>query len=124
MIKLENIEEIKNAKIISTQITMADHGVLSFYLTLEGGGWGVGYGGYVIGHGYLGSKEFSGDKGEGLEAMMRIMDVVGVDTWEDLAGKLIRVKCEGWGEPVKVIGNIMEDKWFDIDKFFKEKQKE
>lgn len=118
------MELTKNARIESTRITMADHGVLTFYLDLEACGWCCSYGGYCIGKGYLGSKEFSGDRGEGLEAMMRIMDVVGVDTWEDLAGKLVRVKCEAWGSPLKVIGNIMEDKWFDIDKFFKEKQKE
>ena len=118
------VEEIRNAKITSTQITMADHGILTFWLNLDGAGWGVGYGGYCIGKGCLGAKEFSAERGEGLEAMMRIMDAVGVDTWEDLTGKLIRVKTVGWGQPVKVIGNILEDKWFDIDEFFKSRQKE
>lgn len=118
------MEEIKNAKITSTQITMSDHGILTFWLNLDGAGWGVGYGGYCIGKGYLGAKEFSVERGDGLEAMMRIMDVVGVDTWEKLKDKLVRVKTEGWGQPVKVIGNIIEEKWFDIDEFFKKKQKE
>ena len=115
--------EIRNAIITSTRITIADHGILTFYLDIEGCGWSCSYGGYCIGKGYLGAKEFSVDRGEGLEAMMRIMDVVGVDTWEDLAGKLVRVKMEDWGSPINVIGNIMEDKWFNIEEFFKSHQK-
>ena len=55
---------------------------------------------------------------------MRIMDTVGVERWEDLKGKYIRIVDEGWGSSVKKIGNIIEDKWFDIDKFFKNYNKE
>lgn len=46
----------QNAKITSTQITMKDHGCLTFWINLEGAGWGVGLGGYCIGHGFLGAK--------------------------------------------------------------------
>lgn len=109
--------KILNAKITSTSITMAEHGCLTFWITVEDGGWGVSIGGYSIGHGYLGSDEFHG-YGPGLEAIMRIMDVVGVDKWEDLNGKYIRVESNGWGRTVKKIGHITNDKWFDIGKFF------
>lgn len=114
--------EIKNAEITSTQITMSDHGCLTFWLEIEGYGWSVNYGGYCIGHGYLGADKFSAENGHGLEAMMHIMDVVGVDTWEKLKGQLVRVKTGDWGDSVKVIGNIMKDDWFDINAFFKEKR--
>lgn len=114
--------EIINAKITSTSITMADHGCLSFWVTVEGSGFGVSIGGYSIGHGYLGASEFDG-YGPGLEAMMRIMDTVGVDVWEDLKGKYIRIESNGWGKPVKKIGHLIDDKWFDIDEFFKSKAK-
>ena len=60
--------EIKNAKITNVSITMSDHGCLTFWLTLEGGGWGCGYGGYCIGKGYLGAKEFTAENGDGLVA--------------------------------------------------------
>lgn len=110
--------EILNAKITSTKLTMEDHGCLTFWIVLEGAGWGVSYGGYCIGHGYLGADEFTAGTGNGLEAMMRIMDVVGVDTWEDLIGKYVRVKNNGCGKPVDIIGNIMKDKWFNIKEFF------
>ena len=116
--------EIENARITSTSITMKDHGCLTFWLTLEGHGWGVGFGGYCIGHGFLGSKEFKAENGYGLEAMMRIMDVVGVDSWEDLKGKYVRCGLDGWGGKCVKIGNIIKDKWFDIQAFFEIRQKE
>ena len=114
-----NIEiEIENAKITNVSSTMADHGMLIFYITLEGNGWVTNYGGYGIGKGYLGAKEFSGfDKG--LEVMMRIMDVVGVDTWEGLKGKFVRVKKSSLGQPITTIGNLIKNNWFDIKDFFK-----
>ena len=109
--------EIKNAKITGTKITMADHGILTFYLGLDGDSWSTWYGGYCIGKGYLEAEEFSGyDKG--LEAMMRIMDVVGVDTWEDLKGKYIRVKMVDVGDSIITIGNLIKEKWFNIKEFF------
>lgn len=110
--------EIENAKITNVSLTMADHGMLTFYITLEGNGWGTNYGGYGIGRGYLGAEEFSSSD-KGLEAMMRIMDVVGVDTWEDLKGKFVRVKMSSLGQPITTIGNLIKNKWFDIKEFFK-----
>lgn len=112
--------KIENAKITNVSISMSDHGCLTFRLTLEGYSWGVYYGGYCIGKGYLGADEFSAENGSGLEAMMRIMDTIGVEKWEDLVGKYCRVQMKGWGEKITTIGNIMSDKWFDIDSFFKD----
>ena len=109
--------EIKNAKITNISVSMEDHGCLTFYITLDGGGWGCNYGGYCIGKGYLGAKEFY-STGAGLEVLMRIMDTVGVEKWEDLTGKYCRVKTEGWGGTIQAIGNILTDKWFDIKEFY------
>lgn len=116
---------IENARITKASITMADHGCLTFWVYLDGGGWGCGFGGYCIGTGFLGSDTFKAENGNGLEAMMRIMDVVGVERWEDLEGKLVRCKVESSGSgPVDEIGNIIKDKWFNIDEFFKKKREE
>lgn len=116
--------EILNAQITNVSLTMEDHGCLTFWLTLESDGWGCGFGGYCIGKGYLGAKEFIAERGDGLEAMMRIMDVVGVSKWEDLQGKYLRVQCigNGWGERVTTIGNLIKDKWFNIEDFFATKK--
>lgn len=118
------MSEIRNAKITDTSISMEDYACLTFRITLEGDAFGVSYGGYCIGHGFLGSDTFTAENGSGLVAMMRIMDVVGVERWEDLKGKYVRFVDDAWGSPVRKIGNIIEDKWFDIDEFFKEYGKE
>ena len=108
--------KITNAKITGVSISMADHGVLTFDVWLESNEWSCGLGGYIIGNGYLGASSFKGS-GKGLEAMMRIMDTVGVEKWEDLKGKYVRC-IDSVGVTIDEIGNIIEDKWFNIREFF------
>ena len=115
---------IENAKITRTSLTMADHGCLTYWLFVEGSGWGCGIGGYAIGRGYLDADTFDGVNGYGIESMMRIMDTVGVDRWEDLPGKYIRVETEGWGSSIHKIDNLISPKWFDLKEFFETHQKE
>lgn len=112
---------IENALIEKVDLSMADYGCLTLAMTLSGGGWGAVYGGYCLGHGYLGSDHFDGS-GSGLESIMRIMDTVGVERFQDLKGKYVRVATKGWGDTVKIIGNILQDKWFDIETFFSDKE--
>ena len=101
---------------------MADHGCLTLAMTLEGGGWGVVYGGYCLGKGYLGADDdfFSGSA-SGMEYLIRIMDTVGVEKFQDLRGEYVRVATK-IGDPVKIIGNIINDKWFDAETFFTDKK--
>lgn len=117
--------KIENAKITAVSLNMENHGCLTLDITLEGAGWGVCYGGYCLGHGYVGADDafFSGSA-NGLEAIMRIMDVVGVSDLTRLKGEHVRVATKGWGDTVKIIGNIVKDKWFDYESFFADKKKE
>lgn len=108
---------IENVRITSTSISMADHGVLCISFSVRGDGWGCNIGQWVNGIGHLGAHEWKGN-GSAIVAMMKIMDTVGVERWEDLTGKLIRVKSEGWGSTIDEIGNIIEDKWFNLRKFY------
>jgi len=112
-----------NAKITNVSLSMADHGCLAFGLTLDGGAFCCVYGGYCLGHGYLGAKEFDGSP-KGLERLMRIMDTVGVERWEDLKDKYIRFVDDGWGSTVTTIGHITENKWFNIKEFFEKESEE
>ena len=50
--------------------------------------------------------------------MMRIMNAVGVSRWEALEGKLIRIAVKPKSGSTFIIGNIIEDKWFDLRAFF------
>lgn len=109
--------ELKNAKITDVSLTMGNYGSLTSWLVLNGSGWATSYGGRCLGYGYLGSKEFIGSP-NGIEYLMRIMDVTGVESWGDLENKYVRVAMKGWGSSVKIIGNLIDDKWFDSDSFF------
>lgn len=60
----------------------------------------------------------SGISEKGCEAIMRIMDTVGESELLNMKGKYIRVAHKGWGDTVKIIGNIIKDKWFDYGTFF------
>ena len=113
---------IENALIKNVDLSMADHGCLTLAMTLEGSGWGVVYGGYCLGKGYLGADDdFFDGSAAGMEYLMRIMDTVGVEKFQDLRGKYIRVATKGLGSSVKIIGNIIHDKWFDAETFFEDK---
>ena len=115
---LQNIGyKIENAKIQSVDLSMADHGVLMLELELHGNGWSCVFGQFVLGKGYLGAKEFSGNK-KSTEFLMRVMDIVGVDRFNQMVGKYVRVAIKGWGSPIKIIGNLIEDRWFDAGEFF------
>jgi hypothetical protein len=80
-------------------------------------GWECGIGGYALDcpSDRSGKRDYSK---KGLEAIANILDVVGVDNWEDLKGKHIRIKDNGWGSRIDEIGNLMESKWFNLREFF------
>ena len=116
---------IENALIESVDLSMADYGCLTLAMTLKGSGWGVVYGGYCLGNGYLGADyDFFSGSAAGMEYLIRIMDTVGVERFQNLKGKYVRVATSGLGDPVKIIGNIIADKWFDALTFFVDKKGE
>jgi len=111
------MKEIENAKITYVDLSMSDHGCLVLKLELKGNGWGCCYGNRCLGHGCLGADEFEGFA-KGTEEIMRIMDVVGVERFNDMKDKYVRVELNGLGEVITKIGNIIEDKWFDYKEFY------
>lgn len=126
MIKLTQMDllrggyQILNGKITEADLSMAEHGVLIMLLSLAGDGWGVDYGGHILGKGSVGAAEFSGEA-KGIEQIMRVMDTVGVAHFKDLKGSYVRIAVHQKDKGrVNVIGNIIADKWFDIADFFAE----
>lgn len=57
-------------------------------------------------------------RAESMEAISKVLEVVGVDKWEDLPGKYIRFEDNGWGSKVTKIGNIIEEKWLNLEELF------
>ena len=109
--------EIKNAKIRSTMFGREDHGIMTFMIFVEFDPCTCGVGGYAIDQ-YDKNTKSRVFTASGLEAISKILEVVGVDTWEQLPGKYIRIKDNGWGSTIDEIGNLMEDKWFNLREFF------
>ena len=109
----------ENAKITDVSLGIGDHCCLTFSITLKGSGWGTCFGGYNLA--FFNGTSFKGSE-KGLEALTRIMDVVGVSKWEDIKGHYVRVKQED--RLVVGIGNIIKDKWFEPREFFKEVENE
>lgn len=109
--------EIRNARIRKTMLGYEDHGMLSFTLDLEYGGAGQGAGMYQL-------DSYDKEKKERVDThlvgfmLRRVLKTVGVEKWEDLPGKYIRVKQTH--TKVHAIGNVLKDDWFEFDEFEKE----
>lgn len=94
--------EIKNARIES--VTLGVDRCLSAWLHLEfGDSSAQSFGGYVLYH----VKQRGNYAGL---FILRCLEVVGVNNWEALRGKTVRVKIDS-GHIVS-IGNILTDEWF------------
>ena len=116
-----NKPEIKNAQIESTMLGREDHGIMTFMIFVKFDKCvACGVGGYAL-DGYDKNLQQRVFCANGMEAVSKILDVVGVDKWEDLPGKYIRIKDNGWGSTIDEIGNLMEDKWFNLREFFGKK---
>jgi len=109
------MSEITNAVISKTMLGREDHGIMTCFLTLDYGGSVQGFGGYSLDEFSLTLDRRIGTKW-GMEFIARILHVVEVENWEDLRGKYVRVKKEGWGATIDAIGHITKDKWFEPKK--------
>lgn len=107
--------EVSNVKIVDAEIEIIDYGIITFYLSLEGDGFGVNVGGFTVGvGGYVGFND---------NIIRAILNTVGVSKWSQLKGKYCRIKSEGWGSNVKDIGNIVEDKWINLEELYDAEKK-
>lgn len=92
------MSEIQNAKITGTELGITDRGP-SFWVSVDYGGSGQGFGGYRLGGTFTDYVIFG------------ILKAVGVDSWEKLKGTPVRVK--GSHDGIEAIGHYLEDKWFN-----------
>lgn len=108
---------IENGVVESTRLGF-DRGVfLCGWLTLKFNGSGQGFGGFVLGK--KNSDERAGPYAE--IWLLRILEVLEVEKWEDLEGTPLRVDHD-WGK-VYGIGHYLKDKWFYPKEEFEEIRK-
>jgi len=107
--------ETKNAIITSVRITSEDHGQLSAWIILDYGGSGQGFGGYPLywpkdstNHNLLSTAG---------HFISRVMEIAGVENWNNLPGKAIRVNGDCC--TIKSIGHITKNDWFTPSEDFK-----
>jgi len=108
---MNDIEE-KNAVITDASINIQQGFLLDAWIYLEYKDGGQGFGGYVL---YTSSGNQPGNYC-GL-FLYRVMEIAGVEKWDDLKGKTIRVRANHSG--VKEIGHIIKDDWFNPKEEFK-----
>ena len=109
---------IKNAQIDSTMLGREDHGIMTFIIRIRFDtcvSCGVGL--YALDE-YDPTTKTRVFRAKSMEAISKILETVGVDKWEDLPGTYIRFEDDGWGSTITKIGNIIDDKWFDLAEFF------
>ena len=113
--------EVLNAQIIDTKLGLEDHGVFTFGLHIRtGDGKESIIGGYSLDYYDCETQKYVFRK-KGIELIYWILNTVGVENWEDLNGKYIRIKLENNFSPVCEIGNLMDDsKWLNFKKFFED----
>jgi len=94
------MEEL-NAQINKTFLGKEDHGIPTWNLEMKlSNGFHQGFGNYDL-------------RFYGIVPIIKIIEVVGVDSWEKLIGTTCRVRRRD--RMIRAIGHIVEDKWFDIE---------
>ena len=88
----------RNVKITRTFLGREDHGIPSFMLTTIANSTGQGFGGWDL-------------RFYGVDMLMRVIETVGVESWEKLGGAYCRVRSENG--LLKAIGHITEDRWYE-----------
>lgn len=110
---------IENGKITGTMLGKEDRGIMTFWIFIEFASGVCGYGGYALDSYDTQTKKRIGSAA-GMQAIAEILDCVGVAKREDLTGAFIRCEHQGWGGKMIRIGNLIKDKWFSLETFFKE----
>jgi hypothetical protein len=90
---------------------------LSAWLSLDYGGSGQGFGGYML---YV-PKDWSHHGGQANYCghfIYRCLEIGDATDWAKLVGRTVRVKSEH--SKVHAIGHIVKDDWFDPSKEFEE----
>lgn len=97
-----------------TSLGVEDHGILTAMLSCSGSGSGIGVGGYAL-DAWVETEKRRVPTAYGLDHLVQIMSVVGVERWEDLTGRQILVLFEDAGgrgsawASAKGIGSLSSD---------------
>lgn len=111
---------VKNAIIKGVSIHI-ERGILEGWIELDYGGYSQSFGGYVL-HMSDNDENQKNKNNYAGHFIMRCIQIGGVQRWEDLKGKTIRVISDNY--KIYAIGHIVINDWFDIEVDFKKLQNE
>ena len=114
------VTERVNGTIEKAFLGFEDHGILTISLRLVlSGGTYQHFGGYMLFH-YKGWQEGQAAGNYAGFWIQRVLDTVGVTSWDQLVGQHVRVGRDK-NRIIRTLGNIVDDKWFapqiEIDEF-------
>jgi hypothetical protein len=108
--------ETTNARITGTHLGV-EHGIMTFMIFLDMGGKGSqGAGGYGLDLHAPNRYGLRPGTKMAVPLLRAILELVGVQHWEDLSGEYVRVRAAH--EKVHAIGHVMNDEWIDFDEFY------
>lgn len=100
--------ELRNARISSTKLgCLHERGIMTAWIYLDYDGGGQGFGGYALDQ-YNGTDRIG--TACGCQKIRDLLIALGVDSWEDLPGTIVRV--EHTSSKVFRIGHALKDQWF------------
>jgi hypothetical protein len=101
---------VENARIAATTLGREDRGILTAVLQLEFADGTRGFGGHALDSYAAGDRTRVPTAAAGL-FVARVIDTVGVDSWEKLKGQLVRARVEGgkYAGRVVAIGHPIKD---------------
>ena len=116
-------DEIEIINAVIESVSIDTERCLSAWLTLDYGGTGQGFGGYALFmRPFDTEKKAKGTYLLGNYAglfIYRCIEIGGVEKWEQLRGRTIRVKKPaGFGGSIIAIGHIVKDDWFEPTREF------
>lgn len=106
----------KNAIITSTKLGYIQHrGIMTFWIFLDYGGQGQVFGGYCL-DGYDDSTESRVQSVLTGDLVFNLLDTLGLDSWEDLKGTVVRAILDEDSFSGKVLGlaHFIQNKEFNF----------
>ena len=112
-------KKIENVIIEGVMLGFEDHNIMTCMVYVKGDDRNQGFGGYFLDRYDTQLKRRVG-RAYGMEWLMRLMNAVGVRSFNELKGMYVRIEADYY--KIYRIGHIVKDQWFDPDdlKDFKE----
>ena len=116
--------EVINARIVNTQLGW-DGPTMNSSIQLKAANLGVNFGGYILHADAQSMEQEDQQTAFGISYIGRVLNTVGVATWEALNGQACRIAIQG--NQILGIGNLIDEVWFyprEFGEYFQKRAEE